>query len=268
MSFDLLRATFLAILQGLTEFLPISSSAHLILPAALLGWEDQGLAFDMAVHLGTLLAVLLYFRQDLQAIAMAMLAQLRGKALTEPGRLGWLLVLATIPVLIAGVMLKDLAETSLRSVAVITITTLLFALLLWVADRSGTRQYSLQQLNWKTALLIGCAQVLSLVPGTSRSGITMTAALFCHFDREAASRFSFLLSIPVTTGASLLLFLDLLEAPSVNWAELFYALVVAAVTAYACIHYFLKLIASLGFLPFVLYRLALGGVLLLYLLVS
>jgi undecaprenyl-diphosphatase len=268
MSFDLLRATFLAILQGLTEFLPISSSAHLILPAALLGWQDQGLAFDMAVHLGTLLAVLLYFRQDLQTIAMAMLAQLRGKALTEPGRLGWLLVLATIPVLIVGVMLKDLAETSLRSVAVITTTTLLFALLLWVADRSGTRRYSLPQLSWKTALLIGCAQVLSLIPGTSRSGITMTAALFCHFDRESASRFSFLLSIPVTTGASLLLFLDLLEAPSVNWAELFYALVVAAVTAYACIHYFLKLIASLGFLPFVLYRLALGGVLLLYLLLS
>lgn len=268
MSFDLLRVTFLAVLQGLTEFLPISSSAHLILPAALFGWEDQGLAFDIAVHLGTLLAVLVYFRQDLLAIATAMLIQLKSGSVSQDSRLGWMLVLATLPVLAAGLLLQDLVETQLRSVAVITAATLLFGLLLWLADLRGTGTRKLPQLDWKGALLIGLAQVLALIPGTSRSGITMTAALFCHLEREAASRFSFLLSIPVIAGAALMLIFDLLEAPAVNWTELAYALLVAAVTAYACIHCFLKLIASLGFLPFVLYRLVLGCVLLAFLMFS
>lgn len=264
MNFDILQVTLLALIQGVTEFLPISSSAHLILPAALLGWEDQGLAFDMAVHLGTLLAVVFYFRRDLYGIVAAMLLQVGTGKTTEASTLGWHLVLATIPVLVGGLLLQDLVETTLRSVAVIAATTIVYGGLLWVADRYSTTARSLQQMNWKISLVIGLSQVLSLVPGTSRSGITMTAALFCHMDRQAAARFSFLLSIPVTAGAALLVLLELLDAPSVDWVELGYALVVAALTAFACIHYFLKLISALGFLPFVIYRLLLGSFLLLF----
>jgi len=264
MNFDILQVTLLALIQGVTEFLPISSSAHLILPAALLGWEDQGLAFDMAVHLGTLLAVVFYFRRDLFGIISAMLVQVGTGKASEASTLGWHLGLATIPVLIGGLLLQDLVETTLRSVTVIAVTTIGYGVLLWVADRYSTTTRSMQQINWKISLVIGLSQVLSLVPGTSRSGITMTAALFCHMDRQAAARFSFLLSIPVTAGAALLVLLELLAAPSVNWMELSYALVVAALTAFACIHYFLKLISALGFLPFVIYRLLLGSFLLLF----
>jgi undecaprenyl-diphosphatase len=267
MEHGFIQTTLLALIQGITEFLPISSSAHLILPSALLGWEDQGLAFDLAVHLGSLLAVIHYFRKDLLEIARALLAQLVRGERSENSRLGWHLVVATIPVVIAGLLLKDLVETTLRSVVVITATTLVFGVLLWVADRRTRTDRNLQQLDWKTSLFIGLAQILSLVPGTSRSGITMTAALFCHLDRHAASRFSFLLSIPVTAGAVLLLLLDLLAAPAVDWFELAYATTVAAAASWLCIHYFLKLISTWSFLPFVIYRLLLGTGLFLFVLI-
>jgi undecaprenyl-diphosphatase len=260
--FDLVRATFLALLQGFTEFLPVSSSAHLILPAALLGWADQGLAFDVAVHLGTLFAVILYFRRDLFAIARGMLLQLTQGQESDDSRLGWFLLVATVPVLIAGFLLKDIAETLLREVWILTATTLVFGLLLWVADRKPHQPGTLQSLTWRSVLLIGFAQVLALIPGTSRSGITTTAALFCGLDRASASRFSFLLSIPVIAGAALLLMIDLLQQAQVDWGGLLYALVVAMVTAFACIHWFLNIINRVGFLPFVIYRLLLGLVLL------
>ncbi|MGA0807210.1 MAG: undecaprenyl-diphosphate phosphatase, partial [Pseudohongiellaceae bacterium] len=153
-------------------------------------------------------------------------------------------------------------ETLLREVWVLTATTLVFALLLWLADLKPASGASMQALSWRTVLIIGLAQVMALVPGTSRSGITTTAALFCGLDRTAASRFSFLLSIPVIAGAALLLILDLLQQSTVDWGGLLYALVVALLTALACIHWFLGIIARIGFLPFVIYRLLLGLVLL------
>jgi undecaprenyl-diphosphatase len=260
--FDVVRATVLALLQGFTEFLPVSSSAHLILPAALLGWEDQGLAFDVAVHLGTLLAVLLYFRRDVFGIARGMLVRISGGQATDESRLGFMLLVATVPVVIAGVVLKDFVDSSLREVWVLTATTLVFGVVLGLADRRRGNFISLQGMTLRIALVIGLAQVLALVPGTSRSGITMTAALFCGMDRDAVSRFSFLLSIPVIAGAALLLLLDLLQESSVNWIELVYALVLAMLTALACIHWFLRLISRIGFMPFVLYRLVLGLLLL------
>ncbi len=260
--FDLNRATLLALLQGFTEFLPVSSSAHLILPAALLGWEDQGLAFDVAVHLGTLLAVILYFRRDVLAISRGMLVQLGGGRASDESRLGWQLLVATVPVIVAGALLKDFVDTSLREVWVLTATTLVFGLLLWAADRKGGGGIVLQRMSLRAAVIIGLAQVVALIPGTSRSGITMTAALFCGMDREAASRFSFLLSIPVIAGAALFLLLDLMQEPQVNWSELLYAAVLAMFTAFACIHWFLGIINRIGFLPFVIYRLLLGCVLL------
>jgi len=259
---DFVRATVLAIIQGLTEFLPVSSSAHLILPSILLGWEDQGLVFDVAVHLGTLFAVMAYFRRDLWQIAGASLILLAKGKRSESATLGILLLLATMPAVLAGFLLKDSIELWLRDAWVLIFTTLLFAPLLWFADRQKGNTRTLQDIDLKTALLIGLAQVLALVPGTSRSGITMTAALFCKLDRSAATRFSFLLAVPVIAGASLLSLVDLIQADQVNWFELGYALLLSMLVAYACIHYFLRFIEKIGFLPFVVYRLLLGSALL------
>jgi undecaprenyl-diphosphatase len=264
MDFDVVRATILALIQGLTEFLPISSSAHLILPSQLLGWDDQGLAFDMALHLGSLVAVLIYFRRDLFNVSRAMLAQVSGGQASDDSRLGWHIVIATIPVLIAGLLFADIAENELRSVAVITATTLFFGLLLGIADRSGKRTLKVDQVTWKISLVIGLAQMLAIIPGTSRSGVTMTAALFCGLDRYAAARFSFLLSIPTIGAAASLSFIEMLGTPGVNWTELFYAMAMSAVTAFLCIHYFLKLIPTISFMPFVVYRLLLGAFLLIF----
>lgn len=264
MDFDVVRATALAFIQGLTEFLPISSSAHLILPSQLWGWEDQGLAFDMALHLGSLVAVLFYFRRDLWNVAHAMLRQAGGGPASDESRLGWHIIIATIPVLIAGLLFEEVAETSLRSVAVITATTLVFGLLLGIADRVGRQQGTLAQVDWKISLVIGLAQCLAIIPGTSRSGVTMTAALFCGLQRQTAARFSFLLSIPTIGAAASLALLDLLARPELNWSELLYAMVMSALTALACIHWFLKFIGALGFLPFVVYRLLLGTFLLFF----
>lgn len=264
MDFDVVRATVLALIQGFTEFLPISSSAHLILPSQLLGWEDQGLGFDMALHLGTLVAVLFYFRRDLFQVSRAMLVQMGGGQGSDESRLGWHIVIATVPVLIAGLLFQNLAETTLRRVTVITATTLVFGLLLGIADRTAKQTRTLAEVNWKVSLVIGLAQMLAIIPGTSRSGITMTVALFCNMERYAAARFSFLLSIPTIGAAASLKLLELLGTPGINWSELIYAMVLAALTAFVCIHYFLKLISTLGFLPFVVYRLLLGSFLLLF----
>jgi undecaprenyl-diphosphatase len=264
LDFDVLRATLLALIQGLTEFLPISSSAHLILPSALLGWDDQGLAFDVAVHLGTLSAVLIYFRGDVIRIIKDCSIQLFTGRASQDSALGWQLLIASIPVIIVGFVVKNYVDEYLRETVVIAFTTTFFGLVLWWADRHSDGHRDLASINWKTAIFIGLAQVLALVPGTSRSGITMTAALFCRLDRHSSSRFSFLLSIPVIAGAALLLVRDLLKQPYTKWLEIGYGMVVAGAVAYACIHFFLQTINRLGFMPFVLYRLLLGGILFLF----
>ncbi|MDA9909194.1 undecaprenyl-diphosphate phosphatase [Gammaproteobacteria bacterium] len=264
MDFDVFRATFLALIQGLTEFLPISSSAHLILPSALFGWEDQGLAFDVAVHFGTLSAVLMYFRKDVRALLTGCSLHLFRRQASVESRLGWQLLVATIPVVIIGFLLKDYVDLYLRETSVIASTTIIFALLLSFSDRKSSKQGTLAHLPWKSVFIIGFAQVLALVPGTSRSGITMTAALFCNLDRESSSRFSFLLSIPVIAGAALLLTLDLLEQEFVNWSEIVYGMLVAGIAAYFCIYFFLQAINKLGFMPFVIYRLLLGCILFIF----
>lgn len=261
---DFIRVTLLALIQGITEFLPISSSAHLILPSAILGWDDQGLAFDVAVHFGTLSAVLVYFRKELTAIVSGCLVHVAGGKASDDSRLGWMLLIATVPVIVAGFLARDQVDALLREAVVIAVTTVLFALLLYWADRRSGGNRQLRDVDWKTALVIGLAQVLALIPGTSRSGITMTAAMFCNLDRTSSSRFSFLLSIPVIAGATLLLMLDLMEQPVVNWGEIVYATAVAGITAFACIHFFLRVIERTGFLPFVIYRLLLGAVLFLF----
>lgn len=265
-----LEAFVLALIQGLTEFLPISSSAHLILPSQLLGWEDQGLAFDVAVHVGSLLAIVGYFRKELIELAQAWLSSIcrpgsEFSALAETkqqARLAWLIILATIPAGLAGVLLNDFVSEHLRSTLVIASTTIFFGILLWVSDHRGARRLSVTDVNVKTALLIGCSQALALIPGTSRSGITMTAALLLGLTRDAAARFSFLLSVPLIAAAGLLKTKELLETGHDAQLQLIaFATFVSFISAYLCIHFFLKLLEKIGFLPFVIYRLALGFVL-------
>ncbi|MEH6561155.1 MAG: undecaprenyl-diphosphate phosphatase, partial [Marinobacter sp.] len=169
---DFLQALFLGLLQGLTEFLPISSSAHLILVPAFFDWVDQGVAFDLAVHVGTLLAVVLYFRTDVFSIARDGLISMARRRVVGQGALALYLVIGTIPAGLAGLALLDIIDNELRAVEIIFATTLFFGLLLGVADWMPKRQRSLDSLNWKDALLVGIAQAIALVPGTSRSGIT------------------------------------------------------------------------------------------------
>ncbi|WP_330926251.1 undecaprenyl-diphosphate phosphatase [Candidatus Sororendozoicomonas aggregata] len=265
---DLLHIIVLAVLQGLTEFLPVSSSGHLILPAQLLGWQDQGLAFDVAIHMGTLTAVIAYFRQDIALLIRDWAGSLTGKRKTPHSRMAWFVGFATIPAIAFGLYIKKTGvDDDLRTLAVITATTLIFGALLGVADHFSKRTVALDKMTFRQAMVIGFAQALSLIPGTSRSGITMTAALMLGFTREAAARFSFLLSIPVILGAGTLLTVDLFSSPvPVDWGAMTIGALISGISAMGCIHLFLGIINRMGLMPFVIYRLALGLVLLLFLL--
>jgi undecaprenyl-diphosphatase len=259
---DLLQLVFLAFMQGFTEFLPISSSAHLILPSQLLGWPDQGLAFDVAVHVGSLLAVMTYFRQEVADITVGWLSSLRSGQQNQQSRMGWSIIVATIPGALAGLLLGGFIESNLRSVFVIASTTIFFGILLWFADRVSQKAHGHGELNWVAVIVIGLSQTLALIPGTSRSGVTMTAALFMGLNRELAARFSFLLSIPIILAAGGLKTVELVEqSQAVPWGDLLLGSAVSAATAYACIYLFLKHIDKIGFLPFVIYRLVLGIIL-------
>ena len=264
---DWLQTIILAIIQGLTEFLPISSSAHLILPAKILNWPDQGLAFDVAVHVGSLVAVVVYFRVEVIAMTRAWFGSLpkltQSGSLEPNARLAWAVLLGTIPVGIIGFLLKAFIENNFRSAFVIAISTIAFALLLWIADRRTGLSRDEYSLRFKDIMIVGCAQAVALIPGTSRSGITMTAGLMLGLTREAAARFSFLLSIPVITLAGGLLVIELIQSSMpVDWPKIALGTGMATLSAYACIHLFLVLIERIGFLPFIVYRIALGAILL------
>ena len=259
---ELLQTLVLALIQGLTEFLPISSSAHLILVPVLTGWPDQGLAFDVAVHLGTLVAVVVYFRHELTRMTLAGLGSLRGRW-SPDARLAWAVVLGTLPVVVVGLLGKSFIETALRGPVVIGVTAIVFGLVLWWADATGKRQRDEYAIGWREAAFVGVAQALALIPGTSRSGITITAGLMLGLTREAAARFSFLLSIPTLLASNVLVGRDLLasDAP-VDWTALVLGAVVAGVSAYLCIGWFIRLLSRTGMLPYVIYRVVLGVVLL------
>ena len=268
---DSLHAILLALLQGFTEFLPVSSSAHLILLPRLLGWEDQGLAFVVAVHVGTLTAVVLYFRRELGPMARDWFQSLITRRNTVNSRLAWAVLWGTVPVGLAGLLFKGYIEVNLRSELVIAAATIGFGLLLWWADTSQQKEGRVQRdeysLRISDILIVGIAQAIALIPGTSRSGVTMTAGLMLGLSRQAAARFSFLLSIPVITLAGLMLTRDLVNAPGlVDWGAIVIGIVTSAIAAYLCIHFFLKLLERIGMLPFVIYRLVLG-VFLIYLFV-
>lgn len=256
---DVWQVVVLALLQGFTEFLPISSSAHLVIPSLVLGWDDQGLAFDVAVHVGTLIAVLAYYRTDLQRMADRWLRSLAGAPACDDSRMVWYLGLATIPAGLVGLLAGDFIEGNLRTLPVIATTTLVFGLLLGFADRRVSGAGSGKSLNLAMALLIGLAQALAPIPGVSRSGVTMTAALLLGMDRQSSAKFSFLLSIPIIASAGLLLVWELVShSQSVDWLSLALGVLVSGVAAYLCIGLFLRLLDKLGLMPFVYYRIGLA----------
>jgi len=262
---DAAHAIWLAIVQGFTEFLPISSSGHLVLAPHVLGWPDQGLAFDVAVHLGTLVAVVLYFRVELTAMALAWFRSVGGGPASADSRMAWAVIWGTVPVAIAGFFVAGPVEAYLRSPMLVAATTAGFGVLLWLADIRGERQRDEFSLNWSDVLIIGLIQVLALIPGTSRSGITMTAGLLLGLTREASARFSFLLAVPVILAAAVLETASLLERPEpADWSALAIGVGVSAVVAYLTIRWFLAFLGRIGMLPFAVYRLALALAIVLY----
>jgi undecaprenyl-diphosphatase len=263
---DLIHAVVLAIIQGFTEFLPISSSGHLVLAPHFLDWEDQGLAFDVAVHLGTLAAVVLYFRAELTAMTVAWFRSVVGGPGTPDSRMAWAVIWGTVPVAIAGFFVAGPVEEYLRSPMLVATTTAGFGVLLWLADARGKRQRDEFSLSWADVLMIGISQALALIPGTSRSGITMTAGLLLGLTREASARFSFLLAVPVIVAASALETFRLLKDPApTDWPALGLGALVSATVAYLTIRWFLSFLGRIGMLPFAIYRIVLAAVIVLYL---
>ncbi len=261
---ELFHIIILSLIQGVTEFLPISSSGHLLLPKELLGWPDQQLAFDVAVHLGTLIAVMAYFRKDIANLLVGWTNSVVKRQHSEDSKIAWYLILATIPAGLFGLAFDNIIEAHLRTTLVIAISTIVFGVLLGMADRNGnTGTKDLAALTLTTVLIIGFAQALALIPGTSRSGITITAALFCGFNRMSAARFSFLLSIPIILLSGAYESVKLFQVGNVAWFDLFLGAVLSCVSAMVCIHYFLRFINKIGMMPFVIYRLLLGCFLLL-----
>ncbi len=252
---DFLASSFLAIVQGATEFLPISSSAHLVLFQNWLGWSGQGLAFNIAVHVGTLVATLIYFRTDLVKILKGWIHSVSGNGTNEDAKLGWLIIVASIPVGVFGLLLHEFIASSLSGTLVIASTTLVFAVWLWYSDFACSGKRTVSSLGYKDAVLIGLAQALALVPGTSRSGATISMGLTLGMTRQDATRFAFLLAIPAISMAGSWQFvtLALSDAP-VDWGLIAYSAAIACVVAYTVIRMLLKFVERIGMLPFVIYR--------------
>ena len=259
----LIQIIVLALIQGLTEFLPVSSSAHLILGSKVFSWPDQGLVFDVATHLGTLFAVFFYFRKTLGAMILSWLRPVLTESQSEHRAMGKYLVLASIPAILVAGLAHDWVEMYLRDVRVIAVTTLVFGALLWISDAFFGRERDLRDINLKTALMIGVAQVLALVPGVSRSGVTITMGRMLGFSADAAARFSFLLAIPIIgTAGGYGLSRMLMSDTALNWNQFFLAVVFSAIAGWVCIAAFLALLKRIGLLPFVIYRMLLGVALL------
>ncbi len=256
-----LQAIALGLLQGLTEFLPISSSAHLRIFPELLGWGDPGAAFTAVIQIGTELAVLLYFRHDIWRIASAWLRslvkpELRGQ---HDALMGWYIIVGSIPVVLAGAALKDVIESDFRNLWIIASTLIGLGLVLGLAERVGRLARPMEDVGWRTAVLMGLAQALSLVPGVSRSGATISMGLFLGFQREAATRFAFLLAIPAVVGAGVFELPTALSGDNAfTGLETLAATVVAFVVGYATIAWLLRYVSTRSYTPFVVYRVGLG----------
>jgi undecaprenyl-diphosphatase len=252
----------LGLIQGLTEFLPISSSAHLRIYPELFGWGDPGAAFTAVIQIGTELAVLIYFRKDIWRIASTWL-----RSLVKPefrghldARMGWFIIIGSLPIVVLGVLLKDVIERDFRNLWIIGCTLIVLGIVLGIADRVGSTDKQIKQITLRDAVLMGGAQALALVPGVSRSGATLSMGRFLGYDREAATRYAFLLAIPAVVGAGLF---ELKEIPNghndYGWGPTILATVVSFVVGYAAIAWLLRYVATKSYAPFVIYRVILGG---------
>ncbi len=257
---NLFQSIILGAVQGLTEFLPISSTAHLILIPKLLGWEDPGLTFDVALHLGTLVALLIYFRRDWIDLVKSGIQYLQGRS-KDP--LFFYIVAGTIPAGVAGLFLEKLADRELRDIRIIALALILLALVLVVAEFRGRKQKSLSQMSFADAMTVGVAQALAIVPGVSRSGVTITAGLFRGMKRDAAARFSFFLSTPLIAGAAGKKLIDVMKEglPSADMTPFIAGIVASAIVGYLAIKVLLQYLQGHSTFVFVYYRIALGIVL-------
>ncbi|MBD8869486.1 undecaprenyl-diphosphate phosphatase [Nocardioides sp. MJB4] len=259
---DFLKAVVLGILQGLTEFLPISSSAHLRIFPELFGWGDPGAAFTAVIQIGTEIAVLLYFRKDIWRIASTWL-----RSLVRPeyrghldARMGWYIIVGSLPIVILGITLKDTIENDFRNLWVIGTTLIVLGIVLGIADRMSANNRTIKRMNIRHAVLMGLAQAMALVPGVSRSGATISMGRILGYEREAATRYAFLLAIPAVVGAGLF---ELPEIPNgdnaFGWGPTITATVVSFIVGYAAIAWLLRYVSTNSYLPFVVYRIGLGS---------
>ncbi|MFZ2189778.1 MAG: undecaprenyl-diphosphate phosphatase [Candidatus Magasanikiibacteriota bacterium] len=265
---NVFQAIVLGFIQGLTEFLPVSSSGHLIFLPEFFGWADQGLGFDTMLHLGSLIAVVIYFRIKLWKIIKAFFS--RKAELKSDRKLAWLIILSIIPAGLAGIFFNSWIETSLRGANLVAFGMIFWGIMLWLADTYAKKQESkktLEQTSWKNALVIGFAQAIALIPGTSRSGITMTAGLFSKFDKKSAAEFSFLMSVPIIFLAGAKQILDLAEIGlgDISLSILVVGFLSAAFSGFLAIWGLMKLIQKYSFTPFVVYRLLVGILILIFL---
>ena len=260
-----LEAIVLGIVQGLTEFLPISSTGHILYVPALAGWPDPGAAFSAVIQLGTMAAVLVYFRSDLWRMAVAFVKSFGGdhelwRSSDTDGRLGWYIVLGTIPIAIVGLAFSDQIENNVRTLSLVAIVMILFSFVLMAADLKGVQDRDVKELTLKDGIIIGLFQALALIPGVSRSGSTISGGLFLGLDRESATRYSFLLSVPavVLSGVFELRKIGDSSGASVGVAPTVIATVLAFISGYLAIAFLLRFVRTHNFSVFVIYRVAVG----------
>ena len=258
---DFLQAAVLGVIQGLTEFLPISSSAHLRIYPELFGWGDPGAAFTAVIQIGTELAVLIYFRHDIWRIASTWLRslvkpELRGHL---DARMGWFIIVGSLPIVILGVLLKDIIENDFRNLYIIATTLIVLGIVLGIADRVGSTDKQIKQITLRDAVLMGAAQAMALIPGVSRSGATISMGRFLGYDRAAATRYAFLLAIPAVVGAGLFELKDIPDGDNLyGWGPTLLATIVSFVVGYAAIAWLLRYVSTHSYTPFVVYRIGLG----------
>jgi undecaprenyl-diphosphatase len=257
------EAVVLGVVQGLTEFLPISSSAHLRIVGEVFGWDDPGAAFTAITQIGTELAVLVYFRHDIWRILVAFFGSLAGRRKNDPdARMGWLIIVGSIPIVILGLLFKDSIETTLRDLRIVAIALVVFSLILYWADRVGAKRRELEDLTVAHGIAYGLAQAMALIPGVSRSGGTITMGLFLGYTREAAARYSFLLAIPAVLGSGLYEAYKGLKGdvagPQVDWPPTILATVLAFGVGLSVIAWLLRYLTRGSFTPFVVYRIVVG----------
>ena len=252
---DLIQIVVLSIVQGVTEFLPISSSAHLILASKFFGWQDQGILFDIYVHGGSLLAIIYAFKKEVSILIQRAFSPYKQNLLL-------CLIIATLPVALAGFLGEDFIKKNFRSLEFLILTTFLFAIFLFIADKYGKKTNSIESIGLKDSFIVGMFQIFALMPGVSRSAITMIGALILSYSREDAARFSFLLSIPTLSAVLLGSSIDAIQSEeTVDWSILIFGGLISFVTSLLCINLFLSFIQKIGFTPFVLYRIILSIIL-------